>query len=177
MVRWIRLAWVGDAFRGDPGEDVGDLLVGHRAVRASAAPVGHAFVGPSGDDDAAQILVADEREIGWIDDGAELALARVGAAIGRSAFAGGAVAARAEDAVGLKTVVSVAGQRSKIRRQSFAGQRAGVAPLLDDALRPARRPAASVNMPPELFAKGGISLPGTPLAITLRMRSSPASAM
>ena len=34
----------------------------------------------------------------------------------------------------------------------------------------------SVNMPPALFAKGGISLPGTPFAMIWRGWSSPATA-
>ncbi len=45
-------------------------------LRCIAAPVGHALVGPAGDDDAAQILIADQREIRRVDDRAELCLSQ-----------------------------------------------------------------------------------------------------
>ena len=104
-MRGVGLAGVGGALRGEPGDDVGDLLVGHSGWRRqSERQSGMSSVGLAGDDDAAQILVADEREIGRIDDGAELAGA--GLRIAGLPSPVGAVAAGAEGGVGLLAVGS-----------------------------------------------------------------------
>jgi len=109
----IRLARIGDAFGGHPGEDVGDLLIGHwiRGHRLwdVVAPVGHFFVGAACNHDAAQVLVADERKILRIDNGAELALAGVGISIGGSTLAICTVTSGTENAVSLKSMLGISG--------------------------------------------------------------------
>src|ERR1700733_9764617 len=102
----IRLAWFGDSFGGKPGDDIGDLLVGE-GLRGVGAPVRHALVGTAGDGDAAKILIADEGEVGRVDDGAEFAGAGFGIACG--AFSVRSVATCAGCCVGLLAVVGVSG--------------------------------------------------------------------
>jgi hypothetical protein len=104
----IRLARIGDALRRKPGEDVGDLLVGHR-LWAVSSPIRFSFVGAACDDDAAQVLVADERKIGGVDDGPEFALSGGGISIGGAAFTARSVATSAKNLIGLKSMICIAG--------------------------------------------------------------------
>src|SRR5262245_4434072 len=71
------------AMRQEPRHDVGDLLRREWAPGNIAAPIGMAELRPAGDEERAQPLGADQREIGTVDDGARL----------RPAGAVGAVAA------------------------------------------------------------------------------------
>ncbi len=96
-MRRIRLAGVGSSLRCKPGADVGDLLISKWLCRVSA-PVGHPSVGQPGDDDRAQILVADKGKIRWVDDRAEPAGAGLG--IPRRSFAAGSVATGAKSREG-----------------------------------------------------------------------------
>src|SRR5439155_15954510 len=54
--------------RGEPGDDVRDLLWRERAARDVPAPVGHAEICSSRDHGRAQILIAHEREIRRVHD-------------------------------------------------------------------------------------------------------------
>src|SRR5262249_6821086 len=61
-----------DPLRGQPGHDVGDLLIAHGPAGHVAAPVRRSKIGPAHDDDRAQALLADEREEGVVRDRAAL---------------------------------------------------------------------------------------------------------
>src|SRR5262245_31814853 len=58
--RGVGLPGVLEPSRGQPGHDVGDLLIAHRLTGHVAAPVGRSEVGAARDDDRAQALVADQ---------------------------------------------------------------------------------------------------------------------
>src|SRR5260370_28332506 len=81
--REIRLARITRAFRRKPRNNVGDLLVRHR-LRSMRSPIRHALIRPPGDHDAAQTLIADQRNIRPIDDGANLTRAALRLAGGPS---------------------------------------------------------------------------------------------
>ena len=53
----------------EPGDDVGDLLAARARVRECKSANRVRSIEMAGDDDAAQILIVDEREIGRVDDG------------------------------------------------------------------------------------------------------------
>src|SRR6266850_4700052 len=64
----VRLAGRDGAMLGKPGDHIGHLCRGERAVSHAVAPVGMAAIAASGDDGGAQILIADEREIRGINN-------------------------------------------------------------------------------------------------------------
>jgi hypothetical protein len=54
------------AVRGQPGNDVGHVLIGH-GMGTHLICAWHALVWLSGDKDATQSLIADQRKVGRID--------------------------------------------------------------------------------------------------------------
>src|SRR5712692_12643 len=80
----IRLARVDRALRCQPRNDVGNLLV-RQWLRSIGAPIRHSLVRLPGNRNTAQRLIADQREIGPVDDGADPALPAPG--IARDSFA------------------------------------------------------------------------------------------
>src|SRR6266852_1524119 len=95
------------ALGGEPGDDVGDFLVGNGFAWNICAPVGSAEFGAAGDDDRAQALIADEREKGGIGDGTTF----------RSSVASRAVAGFAIGFVGERALGRIAGGFCRVRRR------------------------------------------------------------
>src|SRR5260370_27269528 len=96
----IRLARVDRPLRCQPRNDVGDLLV-RQWLRGIGAPIRHALVRLPGNRNTAQRLIADQRKIGPVDDGADPALPAPG--IARDSFATRPMASSTERAEGLLT--------------------------------------------------------------------------
>src|SRR5229473_8252444 len=78
----IRLSWVLNTARNEPGNYVGDFLVRHRLAGHVASPVGRAQLRTSSNHDGVQPLIADQREKRIISNGAAFwsATARTAAA-------------------------------------------------------------------------------------------------
>src|SRR5260370_13638774 len=84
-------------FRSEQCDDVGSLMGCERLSSSVVLPIGMAEVGASSDDYRTQVLVADERQVGSIDDRSC-----------RSAFAVGAVTRLAVCRVHLRAIVRIA---------------------------------------------------------------------
>src|SRR5260370_10301494 len=108
-----------------PGNDVGNVLVGHHLAPNVAAPIGSADCGPADDHGCAKALVADQSEERAIHDRAgQLAAAAI------HAVTGGAV-----DSVGLCAALRVARLFCRVWRR------------LDVPENPAMVPASAESLP------------------------------
>src|SRR5260370_15230186 len=130
--REIRLARITRAFRRKPRNNVGDLLVRHR-LRSMRSPIRHALIRPPGDHDAAQTLIADQRKIRLINEGANLSLA--GLCIAGGPFTRSSMASRTVDAESLLPASAITRQRRPVLRNTQPGEKIGLAPLLYHPLR------------------------------------------
>src|ERR1700685_1939079 len=92
--------------RTEPRDDVGDFLWSKSAAGDVGAPIGGAGVGVAGDDEAAQTLIADEFQIGRINDGMRCGLSRLRRAIGGrpDSYAVGAMAAGTGCGIGFLSI-------------------------------------------------------------------------
>src|SRR5580704_13011194 len=118
MVSWscrIRLTGITRALRGKPRNNIGDLLIRHR-LRSMRSPIRHALIRPPGDHDAAQSLIADQRKIRPIHDGANLTLAAL--CIAGGPFTRSSMASRTVDAESLLSTRRITGQRGLVRRKT-----------------------------------------------------------
>src|SRR6266496_563168 len=98
LVAWIGLAGIWLPLCNQPRNNICNFLWCHRSVRRTIAPIGMAKIRAPSDDSCAQILIADEREKGAINNGASLF----------RAFGFESVTSSAEGCVGLDTPSCVA---------------------------------------------------------------------
>src|SRR6516225_2889217 len=58
----IRLARCGDSLGSEPGNDIGDFLIGHGPARNVVAPIGSAAIRTADDHHGAEFLVGEQSE-------------------------------------------------------------------------------------------------------------------
>ena len=148
--------------RGEPTDDVGDFLIGHRLARYVSTPIRRTQFGTAGDDDRAQPLIADQSQKRIVRDARypSVRLDRRRRGTIRST-------ARRRLRLAARRPRTSRRRKAELHRREFpdGSSAIGFRVVITSI-------CLSVSIPPALCAKAGIDVPRTPFAITARIAAS-----